>query len=48
VEDDLLQGGAAVRYDEQPSSGTPRDERLLDGPTTRDELLVRLERVGRR
>ena len=48
MEDDLLEGRTAVRYDEQAPSGTPRDERLLDRPATGDELLVRFEGVGRR
>jgi hypothetical protein len=48
VEDDLFERGAAIRNDEQPPSRSARDERLLDGPATRDELLVGLERVGGR
>lgn len=45
MEDDLLEGRAAIRDDEQPPSGAARDERLFDGAATRDQLLARLEGV---
>src|SRR4029079_669655 len=46
VEDDLLEGGTAIRHDKQTPSGTARHERLFDRATTSDELLVGLQRIG--
>jgi hypothetical protein len=37
---------AALRDDEESERRPPRDERLLDGPPTGDELLVGAEEVG--
>ena len=47
VQDELLQGQAALRDDEQPLRLAARDECLLDRPAAGDQLLVVREGEGR-
>src|SRR6185369_16475568 len=46
VENEALEGLAPLGDDEQPDRGPLRDERLLDGATAGDELLVGAEQAG--
>lgn len=48
VEYQLLEGGAALGYDQEADGGASRDEGLLDGTSAGDELLLVAERLRRR
>lgn len=48
VEDQLLEGRATLRDHEQAACRSSGDERLLDGPTASDQLLVFAEGLRRR
>jgi hypothetical protein len=48
MEDELFERAASLRNDDEPVCGPTGCERLLDRASTRDELLVRAEQVGRR
>jgi hypothetical protein len=48
MKDEPLERLATLRDDEEPDGVPARNERLLDGPPTGDELLVLAEQVGSR
>jgi hypothetical protein len=47
VNDELVQGGATLRNDEEPNRVAASSKRLLNGPSTGDQFLVLCESLGR-